>query len=53
MFETFSYLPPLTDEQIAAQVDYIVANGKQQQQSSCQLDAGASSRNLIAHEHLN
>lgn len=27
MFETFSYLPPLTDEQIAAQVDYIVANG--------------------------
>jgi ribulose-bisphosphate carboxylase small chain len=28
MFETFSYLPPLSDEQIAAQVDYIVANGK-------------------------
>ena len=28
MFETFSYLPPLTDEQIAAQVDYIVANGE-------------------------
>ncbi|PNW87372.1 hypothetical protein CHLRE_02g120150v5 [Chlamydomonas reinhardtii] len=27
MFETFSYLPPLSDEQIAAQVDYIVANG--------------------------
>ncbi len=28
MFETFSYLPPLSDEQIAAQVDYIVANGE-------------------------
>jgi ribulose-bisphosphate carboxylase small chain len=28
MFETFSFLPPLSDEQIAAQVDYIVANGK-------------------------
>jgi ribulose-bisphosphate carboxylase small chain len=27
MFETFSYLPPLTDEQIAKQVDYIVGNG--------------------------
>lgn len=27
MFETFSYLPPLTDNQIAAQVDYIVNNG--------------------------
>jgi ribulose-bisphosphate carboxylase small chain len=27
MFETFSFLPPLTDRQIAAQVDYIVRNG--------------------------
>ena len=27
MFETFSYLPPLTDDQIAKQVDYIVNNG--------------------------
>ena len=27
MFETFSYLPPLNDEQIARQVDYIVNNG--------------------------
>ena len=27
MFETFSYLPPLTDDQIARQVDYIVNNG--------------------------
>jgi len=27
MFETFSYLPPLSDEQIARQVDYIVGNG--------------------------
>mmetsp|Transcript_2894 Transcript_2894/g.4969 ORF Transcript_2894/g.4969 Transcript_2894/m.4969 type:complete len:187 (-) Transcript_2894:639-1199(-) len=26
-FETFSYLPPLTSQQIAKQVDYIVANG--------------------------
>ena len=26
-FETFSYLPPLTDDQIARQVDYIVNNG--------------------------
>nr|Q38692.1 RecName: Full=Ribulose bisphosphate carboxylase small subunit, chloroplastic 6; Short=RuBisCO small subunit 6; AltName: Full=rbcS4; Flags: Precursor [Acetabularia peniculus]CAA82266.1 ribulosebiphosphate carboxylase, small subunit [Acetabularia peniculus] len=26
MFETFSYLPPLTDEQISKQVDYILAN---------------------------
>jgi ribulose-bisphosphate carboxylase small chain len=26
-FETFSYLPPLSDEQIAKQVDYIVNNG--------------------------
>jgi len=25
-FETFSYLPPLTDDQIAKQVDYIVGN---------------------------
>ena len=28
MFETFSYLPPLSDEAIAKQVDYIVANGE-------------------------
>lgn len=26
MFETFSYLPPLSDDQIARQVDYIVNN---------------------------
>lgn len=26
-FETFSFLPPLTDDQIAKQVDYIVGNG--------------------------
>ncbi len=26
-FETFSYLPPLTDSQIAKQVDYIISNG--------------------------
>mmetsp|Transcript_25569 Transcript_25569/g.64870 ORF Transcript_25569/g.64870 Transcript_25569/m.64870 type:complete len:187 (-) Transcript_25569:280-840(-) len=26
-FETFSYLPPLTSDQIARQVDYIVSNG--------------------------
>jgi ribulose-bisphosphate carboxylase small chain len=26
-FETFSYLPPLTSDQIARQVDYIVGNG--------------------------
>ncbi len=28
MFETFSYLPPLSDEAIAKQVDYIVSNGE-------------------------
>ena len=27
MFETFSFLPPLTDAEIARQVDYIVVNG--------------------------
>jgi len=27
MFETFSYLPPLSDDEIAEQVDYIVDNG--------------------------
>jgi hypothetical protein len=27
MFETFSFLPPLSDREIARQVDYIVANG--------------------------
>ena len=27
MFETFSFLPPLTNNQIAKQVEYIVANG--------------------------
>ena len=27
MFETFSYLPPLSDNQLSKQVDYIVANG--------------------------
>jgi len=27
MFETFSYLPPLSNDQIARQVDYIVNNG--------------------------
>ena len=26
-FETFSYLPPLTDEEIAKQVDYIIRQG--------------------------
>ncbi len=26
-FETFSYLPPLTDDQIAKQVDYIIRQG--------------------------
>ena len=26
-FETFSYLPPLTNDQIARQVDFVVANG--------------------------
>lgn len=27
MFETFSFLPPLTDGEISRQVDYIVRNG--------------------------
>lgn len=27
MYETFSFLPPLSDNEIAKQVDYIVANG--------------------------
>ncbi len=27
MFETFSYLPPLSDAEIARQVDYITGNG--------------------------
>lgn len=27
-FETFSYLPPLTDDEIAKQIDYIVNNGE-------------------------
>lgn len=27
-FETFSFLPPLSDEEIAKQVDYIVNNGE-------------------------
>lgn len=27
MFETFSFLPPLSDSEIAKQVDYIVNNG--------------------------
>ncbi len=27
-FETFSYLPPLGDDEIAKQVDYIVNNGE-------------------------
>jgi ribulose-bisphosphate carboxylase small chain len=27
MFETFSYLPPLTDGEIAQQVDYVTGNG--------------------------
>lgn len=27
-FETFSFLPPLTDDQIAKQVDYMVANSE-------------------------
>ena len=27
MFETFSFLPPLTDAEISRQVDYIVNNG--------------------------
>ena len=27
-FETFSYLPPLSDDEIAKQVDYIVNNGE-------------------------
>lgn len=27
MFETFSFLPPLSDREIANQVDYIIANG--------------------------
>jgi hypothetical protein len=27
MFETFSFLPPLTDGEITKQVDYIVNNG--------------------------
>jgi len=27
MFETFSYLPPLSDDEIAEQVDYIIDNG--------------------------
>lgn len=26
-FETFSYLPPLTDDQISKQVDYIIRQG--------------------------
>ena len=26
-YETFSYLPPLTGEQIAKQVDYVINNG--------------------------
>ena len=28
-FETFSYLPPLSNDAIARQVDFIIANGKQ------------------------
>jgi len=28
MFETLSFLPPLTDDQISKQVDYIVQNGR-------------------------
>jgi hypothetical protein len=27
MFETFSFLPPLSDAEIARQVEYIVSNG--------------------------
>lgn len=27
MFETFSFLPPLSDMEIARQVDYVIANG--------------------------
>ena len=27
MFETFSFLPPLDDGEIARQIDYIIANG--------------------------
>jgi ribulose-bisphosphate carboxylase small chain len=27
MFETFSFLPPLSDGEISRQVDYIVNNG--------------------------
>lgn len=27
MFETFSFLPPLDDGEIARQVDYVIANG--------------------------
>merc|ERR1712170_263363 len=27
MYETFSFLPPLTDAEIARQVDYIISNG--------------------------
>lgn len=27
-FETFSFLPPLSDDEIAKQVDYIVNNGE-------------------------
>lgn len=35
-FETFSYLPPMTDAEISRQVDYIVGNGW----SECRLLAG-------------
>ncbi len=28
MFETLSFLPPLTTDQISKQVDYIVQNGR-------------------------
>jgi len=48
-FETFSYLPPLSDDEIAKQVDYIVNNGfiptlefAESSQAYVQLNANAS-----------
>ena len=35
MFETFSYLPPLSDREISKQVDYIVNNGWSECLAAC------------------
>jgi len=47
-FETFSYLPPLNDQQIARQVDYIVGNGWVPcLEFSSQADAYVSNTNTV------